>query len=462
MLVWVCYNQGAPVAVEIEDEAKVCDLKREVGGRLGVQSDRLRVLFAGRELLNGATLRSCDLLEQSTVHVVLPRTNPRPPDQDLNQGPDQDQNQDLNQGPVQAPVQSLNQDYVSLTRVDLSPPEDPESRDQPQELRADEESRGRSSFFVFCKRCGGVREGKLRVCCKTCQQSTLTLTQGPSCWDDVQVPGRIRGVCLSDGCSGGDAEFFFKCASHPTSQDERSVALDLVTLNSRKVPCIACMDVLDVVVVFPCVARHVICLDCFRGYAQTRLNERQFVYHQELGYTLPCPAGCEDSLIKELHHFRIMGQEQYDRYLRFGAEQCLLGLGGLLCPGAGCGAGLVAQGRRVECDVRAGCGLVFCRDCRQDYHQGACPTAEGAGTDAQAPPTQQSFPLDSEASLQARWDRDSLLFIKESTKPCPQCSAPVQKNGGCSHMHCPLCQAEWCWVCALPWSRDCMGNHWFE
>ncbi|XP_055007439.1 E3 ubiquitin-protein ligase parkin isoform X2 [Boleophthalmus pectinirostris] len=377
MLVWVCYNQGAPVAVEVEDEAKVCDLKREVGGRLGVQSDRLRVLFAGRELLNGATLRSCDLPEQSTVHVVLPRTNPRPPDQDLNR--------EQNRGPVQGAVRDLNQDYVSLTRVDLSPPEEsPESGDGAQELRAEEEGQGgRSSFFVFCKRCGGVREGKLRVCCKTCQQSTLTLTQGPSCWDDVQTPGRIRGVCLSDGCSGGDAEFFFKCASHPTSQDDRSVALDLVTLNSRKVPCIACMDVMDVVVVFPCAARHVICLDCFRGYAQTRLNERQFVYHQELGYTLPCPAGCENSLIKELHHFRIMGQEQ-------------------------------------------------------------------------------SFPVDSEASLRSRWDRDSLLFIKESTKPCPRCAAPVQKNGGCSHMRCPLCHTEWCWVCAVPWNRDCMGNHWFE
>ncbi|KAK7944743.1 hypothetical protein WMY93_000471 [Mugilogobius chulae] len=145
--IWVCYNQGAPVAVEIEDEAKVCDLKREVGGRLGVH-----------QIVSGFCLQeescstaphsgsSCDLQEQSTVHVVLPRTNSRPPNQD----PDQD--------------------YVSLTRVDLSPAEDPEPGDGPQELRAEpsEGSRGRSSFFVFCKRCGGVREGKLRVCCKTC------------------------------------------------------------------------------------------------------------------------------------------------------------------------------------------------------------------------------------------------------------------------------------------------------
>uniref|UniRef100_A0A8C6USE7 Ubiquitin-like domain-containing protein n=1 Tax=Neogobius melanostomus TaxID=47308 RepID=A0A8C6USE7_9GOBI len=173
-LLWVCYNQGAPVAVEIEDEASVSDLKREVGGRLGVESERLRVLFAGRELRSVDTLRSCDLPEQSTVHVVLPRADPRPLDQ-----------------------ADLDPDHsVSLTRVELSPPEE----------RSPERSRRRrSSFFVFCKSCGGVREGKLRVRCKTCQQSTLTLDQGPSCWDDVQSPGRIHGVCHSDGCDGGDA-----------------------------------------------------------------------------------------------------------------------------------------------------------------------------------------------------------------------------------------------------------------
>uniref|UniRef100_A0A8C6UJU6 Ubiquitin-like domain-containing protein n=1 Tax=Neogobius melanostomus TaxID=47308 RepID=A0A8C6UJU6_9GOBI len=163
------------------DEASVSDLKREVGGRLGVESERLRVLFAGRELRSVDTLRvTCDLPEQSTVHVVLPRADPRPLDQ-----------------------ADLDPDHsVSLTRVELSPPEEVSPV---HELLNCWVFPGRSSFFVFCKSCGGVREGKLRVRCKTCQQSTLTLDQGPSCWDDVQSPGRIHGVCHSDGCDGGDA-----------------------------------------------------------------------------------------------------------------------------------------------------------------------------------------------------------------------------------------------------------------
>lgn len=52
--------------------------------------------------------------------------------------------------------------------------------------------------------------------------------------------------------------------------------------------------------------------------------------------------------------------------------------GGLMCPSPGCGAGLVPgdAGRRVECDRQLGCGFVFCRDCRESYHEGACHTEQ--------------------------------------------------------------------------------------
>jgi len=39
-----------------------------------------------------------------------------------------------------------------------------------------------------------------------------------------------------------------------------------------------------------------------------------------------------------------------------------------------------------------------------------------------------------------------------TTKPCPRCGAPIEKNGGCSHMTCPApgkggCGYEFCWHC---------------
>lgn len=40
--------------------------------------------------------------------------------------------------------------------------------------------------------------------------------------------------------------------------------------------------------------------------------------------------------------------------------------------------------------------------------------------------------------------------VAESTKPCPNCAAPTEKNDGCKHMTC-RCKHECCWVCLRDW-----------
>ncbi|MEQ2210386.1 hypothetical protein XENOCAPTIV_012715, partial [Xenoophorus captivus] len=81
---------------------------------------------------------------------------------------------------------------------------------------------------------------------------------------------------------------------------------------------------------------------------------------------------------------------RYGRYLQYGAEECLHTIGGMMCPSSGCGAGLLPSdaSRRVECDRQLGCGFVFCRDCREGYHEGPCeillapPAGDGSQADA--------------------------------------------------------------------------------
>ncbi|XP_040906227.1 E3 ubiquitin-protein ligase parkin [Toxotes jaculatrix] len=461
MIVFVRYNLGPGVAVELQEEASVAELKEVVGSQQGVRPERLRVLFAGRELQSTATLQGCDVPEQSTVHVVLPPSGSSSSrmlvlQEHLSQGREQNSLTRLNLSSSRLPSTSAG---LAVILTGSEGGEDGRGAEEAGEEAQAAGVRTCSTFFVYCKSCSSVQPGKLRVRCRTCKQTTLTLSRDPSCWDDVLLPGRIHGVCQSDGCQGNEAEFFMKCASHPTSDDDLSVALDLIMTNTRGVPCIACTDVMDVVLVFQCLERHVICVDCFRRYCQSRLSERQFVHHAVIGYSLPCAAGCVDSLIKEPHHFRVLGEDQYGRYLRYGAEECLQMIGGLMCPSPGCGAGLLPPdgSRRVECDRQVGCGFVFCRDCREGYHEGACQTQPH-------PPTgeaSQGFLVEEEASLRGRWDQASFLLIQESTKRCPQCSVPVERNGGCMHMLCPLCRAEWCWLCGVSWNRECMGNHWF-
>lgn len=57
LLVFVKYNLGPEVVVELQDEATVADLKEVVGHQQGVQPELLRVLFAGRELKSTSTLQ---------------------------------------------------------------------------------------------------------------------------------------------------------------------------------------------------------------------------------------------------------------------------------------------------------------------------------------------------------------------------------------------------------------------
>ncbi|XP_072437309.1 E3 ubiquitin-protein ligase parkin isoform X4 [Chiloscyllium punctatum] len=412
MIVFVRFNLSYGFPVEVDANARILQLKEAVAKRQGVPFDQLCAIFAGKELRNDLTLQSCGLIQQSTVHVVQTTSQ-------LTQNPPTDTTTGI-------PGKRNGGKADILTQMDLSASVFPS---HPKNLKAvlgnggqghlscyeSSGSRPYNRFYVYCKAtCKAVQPGKLRVRCSTCQQGTLTLTRDPSCWGDVLERSRMTGVCQAEDCNGTVAEFYFKCGKHPTSESDTSVILNLITPNRQNIPCITCTETVDPVLIFPCVDQHVICLDCFHLYCVTRLNDRQFIHDPELGYSLPCVAGCPDSLIKEVHHFRILGSDEF----------------------------------------------IFCRECKEEYHEeecsGLCKT--------ECTVTQQDCVINQQAAQQALWDKASRQAIKETTKPCPKCQVPVEKNGGCMHMKCPRpsCHFEWCWLCSKEWNRDCMGDHWFE
>lgn len=49
--------------------------------------------------------------------------------------------------------------------------------------------------------------------------------------------------------------------------------------------------------VFPCENTHAMCLDCFRLYCETKLNDRAFTQSADVGYTLGCPGKSESLLV---------------------------------------------------------------------------------------------------------------------------------------------------------------------
>ena len=218
-----------------------------------------------------------------------------------------------------------------------------------------EQEKNRAHFYVYCSSpCKSVQVGKLRVRCARCGSGAVTVDRDPQCWPDVLLPSRITVHCENDFCQtevspNDETEsqvlygyFYFKCAKHPSlGETDGAVPLYLIKPNLGKVPCLACTDTRylskipiifpiivfkdsvfnnflfyrDTVLVFPCEAGHVTCLDCFREYCLARLRERQFQFDDVNGYyTLPCPAGCPDSFIPEVHHFHLLPQQQVPYY----------------------------------------------------------------------------------------------------------------------------------------------------
>uniref|UniRef100_A0A9L0S8J1 Parkin RBR E3 ubiquitin protein ligase n=1 Tax=Equus caballus TaxID=9796 RepID=A0A9L0S8J1_HORSE len=109
MIVFVRFNSSHGFPVEVDSNTSIFQLKEAVAKRQGVPADQLRVIFAGKDLRNDLTVQSCDLDQQSIVHVVL-----RP------QRKDQETNTPGGDKPQSAAMGGSEREPESLTRVDLS------------------------------------------------------------------------------------------------------------------------------------------------------------------------------------------------------------------------------------------------------------------------------------------------------------------------------------------------------
>jgi hypothetical protein len=50
-------------------------------------------------------------------------------------------------------------------------------------------------------------------------------------------------------------------------------------------------------------------------------------------------------------------------------------------------------------------------------------------------------------------DEESSRWMSANARACPSCSAKIVKHGGCNHMRCSNCRAEFCWACMQLRSR---------
>ncbi|XP_022905956.2 E3 ubiquitin-protein ligase parkin [Onthophagus taurus] len=449
--IYIKTSTGNTLAVDLDPQWDIKNIKELVAPKLGLQPEEVKIIFAGKELGDSVTIAECDLGQQSILHAVRNKKRPKLPSQSNSL---LEECEEVEQG--SKPLCEI------LSDIDFS------TESETSFNKSQESEQSNVHFYVFCPTCKSFKNGKLRVRCHFCKSGAFTVHSDPQSWTDVLEKKRITGLCenaqelcenILNNAEPTFAEFYFKCSEHPSlGENDQAVPLYLIRPNLREIPCLACGDVSNPVFVFPCPDGHVTCLDCFRQYSTTRLRERQFWQHPEYGYTLGCPAGCSDSFITEIHHFRLLSEAHYEQYQRFATEEYVLQAGGVLCPQPGCGMGILADEGCNKIACVNGCGYVFCRLCLQGYHIGECQSSEPTGLNGEC-----SYNVDPARASGSRWDEASRVTIKVITKPCPKCRTPTERDGGCMHMVCTRagCEFHWCWVCQTPWTRDCMSNHWF-
>ncbi|KAK7108119.1 E3 ubiquitin-protein ligase parkin-like [Littorina saxatilis] len=446
IIVNVCFNSQQR-SYELDRCSTVAELRQRLAEDYGVSVSEMKILLGGSLLADDLTIEGSGVGMESTLFAIQRRSSPVSLKGDaaifLSQPLIATTTSDAN-GSDNSPSQTPTNHEDS--KAGVSPHPDATESDCSRQLL--------DQYFVFCKVCKEVRPGRLRVRCSVCGDGAVLVDKGPGSWDDVLTPGRVGGTCQTLHCEQCIPVFYFKCAEqHQGNVSDTVAALHHIRPNRRSVFCITCEDVMSPVVVFPCESSHVMCLSCFISYCTIRLHERRFVQNSQYGYTLPCPAGCPDSLIQEQHHFSIMGQEEYERYKDFAAEECLMAGGGIYCPRLECGSGFIvdAVDSRVICPH---CKYVFCRNCREAAHYEECaPISQASGNS-------QRF-SDPDRAARAQWEKQSAHTIHETTKGCPGCGTRTERDGGCMHMKCARCGEDWCWLCVKLWDRECQGAHWF-
>ncbi|CAB3402837.1 unnamed protein product [Caenorhabditis bovis] len=284
-----------------------------------------------------------------------------------------------------------------------------------------------SSFYVYCKSCESINKGKLRIYCSGCSANSIIVKREPENWNDVLKSKRIEVDCENCQRDHLFADFKFKCVKC----NEICAVLTHARGNWQLAECCVCDSKERVIFDLGC--NHPTCQDCFKEYLLHALANFSFVSRPPHGYTILCPfTGC-DRVVQDVHHFYVMGKEKYKEYQKRATEKLVaLDDDGVVCPNPNCGQNFFWEPYNDDGKSQCpDCFFTFCRKCNE--RDCVCH----------------------------KQDDLSRVTIEATTRKCPKCNVPTERNGGCAHIHCTSCGFDWCFKCVSAWTEECQWDHWF-
>ncbi|CAG2112401.1 unnamed protein product [Medioppia subpectinata] len=192
--------------------------------------------------------------------------------------------------------------------------------------------------------------------------------------------------------------------------------------------CDICTDAVPRKRFISCGCPHKYCAECLAKHFTTLIAAGQFA-------NIGCPAqGC-DTIATQVLIKRLVDTDSYERYEYLTLIRAAGNMPDVCyCPNEQCN--WIVETDNTNGATCGKCKLEFCTKCRKHYH-GHCDYDE------------------QRERMFREQDEQANAMIASTTKSCPGCGSPIEKNYGCDHMTCTVCGNEFCWLCKATWA-----NHW--
>lgn len=169
---------------------------------------------------------------------------------------------------------------------------------------------------------------------------------------------------------------------------------------------------------------HTFCNDCWRQHLTTQINDGKGVQPRCMAFK--CTVVCDEGKVRRLlaGDKKVLQAYNLRRLQSYMEDNARV----RFCPSVPWCGNAAEVKDDPYCEPQCPCGIVFCFKC---------------GCEAHSPCT---------CDIWKSWedkmtgDSETKNWMQAHTKPCPKCSKPVEKNGGCNLVVCQCGQA-FCWLC---------------
>lgn len=204
-----------------------------------------------------------------------------------------------------------------------------------------------------------------------------------------------------------------------TIQSRYSQRFDQDYIEVNELNCGICFETNEFLWSLPCCQIHFFCQNCIKQYLETKISNSKVL-------KISCPGEKCPGLFSYEDISPFLSSEYIAKYEKFGKKQQLISDPSIkFCIVPDC-EGIIKGSREFPHIKCPECNYDMCFLCGKAWHE--LKTCD-----------------DIQKLEYEIWAQD------KDVKDCPNCKYKIEKNKGCDHMTCVICNYEFCWICLDVW-----------